>query len=263
MTGPVLGGAARLVNRGDVMWFRAPALSFHTDVEHGVTHASLGNFSLTTADDPQRVTARREAVIEAAGLEDALLFAPPLHHSANVGRVYRGELVDTSPDPSEGRYDALIANEPGTVLAVTVADCVPVFFVDVEEVAFGVAHAGWRGVFGGIVRKTVTAMIEEFGTKPGNLLVGTGPAIRGPELRGRSRRRRTVPRTVHGAGGRPRRGARAGGSPVVRARGCRGRRRPEGQPRRLLRVHLRAPGRSLLASPRQPERHWAFIGRSC
>jgi len=84
------------------------------------------------------------------------------------------------PDPSGGRWDSLISNEPGTVLAVTVADCVPVFFVDVEELAFGVAHAGWRGLWRGIVKRTVTALMEEFDTKPANLLVGTGPAIRGP-----------------------------------------------------------------------------------
>lgn len=175
-----LGGGARLVNRGEVLWFRAPALAFHTDIEHGVTHASLGNFSLTQTRDPARVEERRRRVLEAAELEDAAIFAPPLHHSANVGRVVGGEIVDTSPDPSGGRWDALISNEPGTVLAVTVADCVPVFFVDVEELAFGVAHAGWRGLWRGIVKRTVDAMMEEFDTRPANLLVGTGPAIRGP-----------------------------------------------------------------------------------
>ncbi|MGH2570575.1 MAG: polyphenol oxidase family protein [bacterium] len=175
-----LGGAARLVSRGDVLWFRAPALGFHSDVEHGVTHASLGNFSLTQAIDAREVEERRARLLEAAGLGDATLFAPPLHHSANVGRVAGGRIVDAGGHASDGRRDALVSNEPGTVLAVTVADCVPVFFVDVVEVAFGVAHAGWRGIFGGIVRRTVDAMMDEFGTKPGNLLVGAGPAIRGP-----------------------------------------------------------------------------------
>jgi copper oxidase (laccase) domain-containing protein len=175
-----LGGAARLVSRGDALWFRAPALAFHSDVEHGVTHASLGNFSLTQAPDPRAVEERRTRLLEAAGLADAAVFAPPLHHSANVGRVAGGRIVDVNGQASGGRWDALVSDEPGTVLAVTVADCVPVFFVDVVEIAFGVAHAGWRGIFGGIVKRTVAAMIAEFGTKPGNLLVGTGPAIRGP-----------------------------------------------------------------------------------
>jgi len=175
-----LGGAARLVNRGDALWFRAPALGFHTDIQHGVTHASLGNFSMTRTLDPRRVEERRARLLAAAGLEGAAVFAPPLHHSANVGRVAGGNIVDTGADSSGERWDALVSNEPGAVLAVTVADCVPVFFVDVEELAFGVAHAGWRGIFGGIVRRTVAAMVEEFGTKPANLLVGTGPAIRGP-----------------------------------------------------------------------------------
>jgi YfiH family protein len=151
-----------------------------TDIVHGVTHASLGNFSLTQTKEPEGVEERRARLLASLGLENVALFAPPLHHSANVARVADGRLVDAGRGAeSHGRWDAIVSNEP-TVLAVTVADCVPVFFVDVEEGAFGVAHAGWRGIRGGIVKRTVAAMREEYGTRTGNLLVGTGPAIRGP-----------------------------------------------------------------------------------
>jgi len=167
-----LGHAARLASRGTALWYRAPALT-HPEITHGVTHASLGNFSFTTAPDRADVEARRRRFLEAAGLGFARLAAPALHHTSAVAVVDRGEVP-------AGRYDALVTPDPATVLAVTVADCVPVFFLDVVQGAIGVAHAGWRGVVNGIVGATIRTMVEELGVRPGNLLVATGPAIRGP-----------------------------------------------------------------------------------
>lgn len=170
---PALGAAARLVERDDQQWFRAPALSIVPGIVHGVTHSGLGNFSLSTDPEPDAVHARRRRVLEAAGLADARLVAPKLYHSADVAIVRDGKAP-------EGRVDALVAGDGGIALAVTVADCVPVFFVDVVGGAFGVAHAGWRGLADGIVKNVVRAMVEELHVRTGNLLVGTGPAIRGP-----------------------------------------------------------------------------------
>jgi YfiH family protein len=173
VTGPRLGRAARLESRGDAQWWRAPALDVLPDVVHGVTHASLGNFSLSTATDASAVHARRRELLHAAGLSFARVVAPRLFHSADVAIVDRGEVP-------AGTFDAFVTLDPATVLAVTVADCVPVFFVDVGTGAFGVAHAGWRGLAGGIVRRTVRAMRDELGTHPADLLVACGPSIRGP-----------------------------------------------------------------------------------
>jgi YfiH family protein len=167
-----LGVAARLVASGDALFYRAPALSVASPIVHGVTHASLGNFSLSAGEERELVLERRRRLLDAAGLKDARVVAPPLHHTAGVAVVREGRLPP-------GRHDALVCGDPRTVLAVTVADCVAVFFADVEG-AYGVAHAGWRGLAAGIVRRTIETMRNELGVKLGNLLVGTGPAIRGP-----------------------------------------------------------------------------------
>ena len=173
MTRLQLGHAARLETRGEAQWWRAPALDVLPDVVHGVTHASLGNFSLSTDTDPEAVHERRRHVVRAAGLSFARLVAPRLFHTADVAVVNRGEVPD-------GKFDAFVTPDPATVLAVTVADCVPVFFVDVGTGAFGVAHAGWRGLAGGIVRRTVRVMRDELGAQVADLLVAVGPSIRGP-----------------------------------------------------------------------------------
>ena len=57
------------------------------------------------------------------------------------------------------------------------ADCVPILFVDTENIAVGVAHGGWKGTMKKIAAKTFLSMKENFGTQEKNCLVGIGPSI--------------------------------------------------------------------------------------
>src|ERR1700752_4137591 len=127
-----LGRAARLVTQGDASWFRAPALKLaDADREHGVPHASHGNFSLSRGEDPDVVKERRRAYLEDAGLGDARVGAPKLHHSAELGRVGggggggAGGAAQTKGGGWGGGGGAVVW-PPG----VRFADCTPVFFVD-------------------------------------------------------------------------------------------------------------------------------------
>jgi YfiH family protein len=174
-----LGRAARLVTRGESSWFRAPALAIlDDDLEHGVTHASHGNFSLSRGEDRNVVLQRRAKFLEELGLGDARVVAPKLHHSAGVAVLRHAD--DANGDAPPGIYDAIVARGEGIVLAVTVADCVPVFFVHPDAQVIGIAHAGWRGIASGIVTNVIHAIEETFGASPEELFVATGPAIRGP-----------------------------------------------------------------------------------
>jgi YfiH family protein len=44
------------------------------------------------------------------------------------------------------------------VLAIRVADCLPVLLVAADGSVIGAAHAGWRGLAGGVLENTVAAM---------------------------------------------------------------------------------------------------------
>jgi YfiH family protein len=72
--------------------------------------------------------------------------------------------------------DALVTHRHDVLLAVTVADCVPVFMVDPERRLLGLAHAGWRGTAAGVVEATLSGM-EQLGASPGSLFVHLGPSI--------------------------------------------------------------------------------------
>jgi YfiH family protein len=88
-----------------------------------------------------------------------------------------GANVVAAHDPGDVPVaDAAWTDRPGVVCAVLVADCLPVLFCDRAGTAVGIAHAGWRGLAGGVIERTVEAM-------PGparDLMAWLGPAI-GPE----------------------------------------------------------------------------------
>jgi polyphenol oxidase len=78
-----------------------------------------------------------------------------------------------------GEGDALISNQPGIVLGIRTADCLPVLMADPVKRAVAAVHAGWRGTVNEIVPKTVRRMREEFGSRPEDLVVVVGPGIGG------------------------------------------------------------------------------------
>lgn len=73
--------------------------------------------------------------------------------------------------------DGHITNEHGTALAVSVADCVPVFLADPSGVV-AVLHAGWRGIVAHILDAGLDAMIA-LGATIEETRVHLGPAISG------------------------------------------------------------------------------------
>ena len=73
--------------------------------------------------------------------------------------------------------DALVTAEPGLALCIFTADCMPVFFADKKNKIAAIAHAGWRGLAGGIAVATVETMKKQFGCKPADIIVSVGPHI--------------------------------------------------------------------------------------
>jgi YfiH family protein len=87
-------------------------------------------------------------------------------------------LVDSVPrSPLVG--DGLISCNPGLLLAIQTADCLPVILVDSKHHAVGVFHAGWRGTLRRIVEKGVGLMRRCFGTRAKDLYAAIGPSIHG------------------------------------------------------------------------------------
>jgi len=69
--------------------------------------------------------------------------------------------------------DASFARSANQVCAVLTADCLPILFCDVAGTVVAAAHAGWRGLLGGVVEATVAAMA----VPPERVMAWLGPAI--------------------------------------------------------------------------------------
>lgn len=69
--------------------------------------------------------------------------------------------------------DASVARGAGAVCVVMTADCLPVLFCDRGGTRVGAAHAGWRGLAGGVLGATIKAL----DVPPSQLMAWLGPAI--------------------------------------------------------------------------------------
>jgi purine-nucleoside/S-methyl-5'-thioadenosine phosphorylase / adenosine deaminase len=96
-------------------------------------------------------------------------------------QVHGVELMTAGASPGwtqvEG-IDGWITTTPGTLLTVTVADCVPLYLVAPGR---GVAllHAGWRGTAGGIIARGVERLAAETGCTAGEIVMHCGVGICG------------------------------------------------------------------------------------
>lgn len=136
-----------------------------------------------TARDPRLRFERGDGV--EPGSDDGwerLKGATGLSRLARCRQVHGARVVDlTGANTTEsecGEADALVTAAEDVLLAVTVADCVPVFLVDPERRLLGLAHAGWRGTAAGVVEATLAAL-QELGARPESLHLHLGPAICG------------------------------------------------------------------------------------
>jgi YfiH family protein len=71
--------------------------------------------------------------------------------------------------------DGMVSRDRDIALAVTVADCLPVFLYDTKNRAFALLHSGWKGT--GIVRNALSLMAELWGTAPEAIAALLGPCI--------------------------------------------------------------------------------------
>ena len=122
--------------------------------------AHVGDEPHAVAQNRARLRARLELRAEPAWLE----------------QIHGHRVVDLDalpPFESPGAADAAVTRTAGRICAIQVADCMPVLFAAADGSAVGAAHAGWRGLAGGVLAATVGAMK----TPPGALLAWLGPAI--------------------------------------------------------------------------------------
>ena len=144
----------------------------------GISHAGSGSdpFDLRLFGEPTspRAPARWKDLLQASAFE-TVVHARQVHET----RIVVHEQLGAGVREVDGAADGHATSDSGVLLAVTVADCVPIYLLDVDARAVALLHGGWRGIAAGILQRGITLLGTRWGTDPRRLLVHLGPAICG------------------------------------------------------------------------------------
>lgn len=141
----------------------------------GISVPPFDSFNLGdhVGDDPSAVAWNRQHLQDLLGCRPAWL-----------SQVHSSTAIKAMAD-SCATADASWSDVPGEACAVLTADCLPVLFCNRAGTRVAAAHAGWRGLAGGVLEATLDALA----VPAEELLVWLGPAIGpaafevGPEVR--------------------------------------------------------------------------------
>lgn len=124
-------------------------------------------------DDPERVYQNRVRSFEQLDRKPGSVY--------DVWQVHSTDVIWTSGvRPSSVRHrkaDAILTDRPEVTLFMRFGDCVPILLYDPIRQIVGLAHAGWLGTVNGILRETIIAMQDTYGSKPADILAAIGPSI--------------------------------------------------------------------------------------
>lgn len=142
----------------------------------GVTGRAAGepyDMSLFGATPTSVIQSRWAALQQFAGMR-LTVHARQVHGSVVLRHARAGDgLLVTRP------ADGHMTGQPGVLLTVSVADCVPISIVNGRHGAIALLHGGWRGIAAGILERGVAALTEHAGSDVSDLHVHLGPSICG------------------------------------------------------------------------------------
>ncbi len=133
-------------------------------------YASM-NVGSNVGDAADRVAANRALLAAACGA------APVFLRQAHGARVVRVGVADAREGAPGHEADACVSTDPAVACTIQAADCLPVLFAAPAGRAVGAAHAGWRGLAGGVLEAAVAAVCAAAPCAPGDLEAWLGACI--------------------------------------------------------------------------------------
>lgn len=137
------------------------------------------NLAGHVGDDPACVAENRRRLAVALGYAQQPAWLEQVHGCTVASAATASQAA--TPVTADAAWTAA----PGQPCVVLTADCLPVLLCNQAGTLAAAAHAGWRGLAGGVLAVTVACLAET----PGQLLAWLGPAIGptafevGPEVR--------------------------------------------------------------------------------
>lgn len=101
-------------------------------------------------------------------------------HTKNV-MIVEGKVNSNKPDLYEIEYDGfdgLVTNKNSIILSTTNADCILLLFFDPVNKVIANVHSGWKGTIQRMSVEAVKIMINEYNSKPEDIICCICPSIR-------------------------------------------------------------------------------------
>ncbi len=147
--------------------YQFKSFSKHKNILHGISTIDFGSMK------------HEDGSVNRENLGKFLSFQKIPERGVCMGQIHGGDVVVVSDDKNLliENTDGLITSQRNIPLCIMTADCLPILFFDQEKQAIGVAHAGRKGLSGGIIKNTIEKFKKEFRSDPKNIFVGIGPGI--------------------------------------------------------------------------------------
>ncbi|MBF0375920.1 MAG: peptidoglycan editing factor PgeF [Desulfamplus sp.] len=178
-----------------VQYYSFNSLSkFSNSLVHGVftrvggvsnIHFSSLNVGLATGDDKEKVYLNRKIVAKSMGAnEDSSIYLNQVHgddflilkkddNKLNNYHTSNSYIGFESPKNADG----IVTNIEGLLTVMQVADCQAIILYDPVNQVIANIHSGWRGTLLNIVGRGVDIMVEQFYTKPYEILAAISPSL--------------------------------------------------------------------------------------
>lgn len=167
--------------RDEVEWLEFELLAERPEVVHGVflrhggispaPYGSLNAGETVTGDAAEHIFENRQRMLRALNV--------PRYISGMQVHGDKAVVIDKE-DQEVGDCDALMTQRTDVGLLIKHADCQAAILYDPVHRALANVHSGWRGNVKNIYAAAINKMIQAFGTKPADLLVGISPSL-GPD----------------------------------------------------------------------------------
>ena len=162
----------------DADWLRPEGLSPQVGAAMSTRHGGTSgppwqsmNLGAAVGDNAAAVTHNRQRFARAIGA------APVFLRQVHGARVVRVGLADAQPQCAAHEADASLTTDLGVACTVLVADCLPVLLAAPAGRAVAAAHAGWRGLAGGVVETALNALCEAAHCEPADVQAWLGACI--------------------------------------------------------------------------------------
>jgi YfiH family protein len=194
------------VTTNNLLLYRIRAFDAYLGLTHaiftrkgGVSQAPYHSLNLgsTVGDEAEAVRKNFEQACQAVNITPDQTVSSYLVHDRRILTINK-----TNRQQVMGQADGLITSDPDVYLFMRFADCTPLIFYDPIRGAVGLSHAGWRGTMQNVADATVTAMVNQLGCQPPNIIAVIGPAIGpccyevGPEVMAAATERFADPTTL-------------------------------------------------------------------